>query len=101
MVPERNPKPSLRQALHRLAGATYTEKLSSGGGRIDRLLASGVSDREIVEEFYLAALSRFPSKEELTALEAALGTERKKGSRREAIEDFVWALLNSQEFSNH
>jgi uncharacterized protein DUF1553 len=101
MVPERNPKPSLRQALHRLAGATFTEKLSSQGGRIDRLLATGASDREIVEEFYLAALSRLPSQEELAALETGLGAERKTGSRREAIEDFVWALLNSQEFTNH
>ena len=101
MVPERNPKPSLRQALHRLAGTTYTEKLSSAGGRIDRLLASGASDHEIVEEFYLAALSRFPTEEELATLEAALAAEGKKGSRREAIEDFVWALLNSQEFVNH
>jgi len=101
MVPERNPKPSLRQALHRLAGNTYTDKLASEGGRIDRLLASGASDREIIEEFYLAALSRFPSKEEVTALEAALGAERKQASRREAVEDFVWALLNSEEFTNH
>ena len=101
MVPERNPKPSLRQALHRLAGATFTDKLSTEGGRIDRLLAGNASDREIVEEFYLAALARFPSPQELAGLEAALSTEQKDGSRREAIEDLVWALLNSQEFTNN
>lgn len=102
MVPERNPKPSLRQALHQLAGSTYTEKLSSEGGRIDRLLKANTSNREIIEEFYLAGLSRLPSQEERTALEAALqAAARKRESRRQAVEDFVWALLNSQEFTQH
>jgi hypothetical protein len=101
MVPERSSKPSLRQALHRLAGSTYTEKLSGKGGRIDRLLESNASDRMIIEEFYLAALSRFPSGEEFTTLEEALrAAAHKKGSRRQAVEDFLWGLLNSQEFTN-
>jgi hypothetical protein len=102
MVPERNPKPSLGQALHRLAGSTYTEKLSKDGGRIGRLLQRNASDREIIEEFYLAALSRFPTKGELTALESALGkAAQKQDPRHQVVEDFLWALLNSQEFMNH
>jgi len=102
MVPERNSKPSLRQALHRLAGTTYTDKLAAPGGRIDRLLARSASDREIIEEFYLSALSRFPTEEEKTSLEAAMRSERNsKKSRRQVVEDFSWALFNSQEFVNH
>jgi hypothetical protein len=102
MVPERNPKPSLGQALHRLAGSTYTEKLSKEGGRIARLLQRNASDREIIEEFYLAALSRFPAKLELTSLESALSeAAQKQASRRQVVEDFLWAILNSQEFMNH
>lgn len=102
MVPERNPKPSLGQALHRLAGATYTEKLSKEGGRIGRLLQRNASDREIIDEFYLAALSRFPTKVELTSLESALSrAAQKQDSRHQVVEDFLWALLNSQEFMNH
>lgn len=101
MVPERNPKPNLRQALHQLAGSTYTEKLSVEGGRIDRLLKAGASDRQIIEEFYLAGLSRFPSKEEMTSLEAALRSAASKNqSRQQALEDFLWALLNCQEFTH-
>ncbi len=102
MVPERNSKPSLRQALHRLAGTTYTDKLAAPGGRIDRLLARNASDREIIEEFYLNALSRFPTEGERTTLEAAMRSELDlKKPRRQVVEDFSWALLNSQEFMNH
>jgi hypothetical protein len=103
MVPERNSKPSLRQALHRLAGTTYTEKLAAPGGRIDRLLARNASNGEIIEEFYLSALSRFPTGEEKSSLEAAMRSDvsSKKKSRRQVVEDFCWALLNSQEFMNH
>ena len=102
MVPERNPKPSLGQALHRLVGSTYTEKLSKEGGRIARLLQRNASDREIIEEFYLAALSRFPTRMELTSLESAMSRAgQKQASRRQVVEDFLWAILNSQEFMNH
>jgi Protein of unknown function (DUF1553) len=103
MVPERNSKPSLRQALHHLAGQTYTEKLSSKGGRIDRLFTNGASDRQIIEEFYLAGLSRVPSKEEMSTLEATMRSYSNNPElRRQAMEDLLWGLLNSQEFiTNH
>ena len=102
MVPERNSKPSLRQALHRLAGTTYTDKLAAPGGRIDRLLARNASDREIIEELYLSAISRFPTEEEKSSLESTMRSElNSKKSRRQVVEDFTWALLNSQEFVNH
>ena len=103
MVPERNSKPSLRQALHRLAGTTYTDKLAAPGGRIERLLATNASERQVIEEFYLNALSRFPTEAEKSSLEAAMRSEinSKKKPRRQVVEDFCWALLNSQEFMNH
>jgi hypothetical protein len=103
MVPERNSKPSLRQALHRLAGTTYTDKLAAPGGRIDRLLARNAPDRDVIEEFYLSALSRFPTEEERATLQAAMQSEvsSTKKPRRQVVEDFAWALLNSQEFMNH
>jgi hypothetical protein len=102
MLPERNSKPSLRQALHRLAGTTYTGKLAASGGRIDRLLSGNASHRQIIEEFYLSALSRFPTEKEKAALEAAMLSELKSGKpRRQVVEDFCWAILNSQEFMNY
>src|SRR5687767_10232064 len=78
--PGTDPKPSLGQALHRLAGSTYTEKLSKEGGVLR--LRRNASDREIIEEFYLAALSRFPTKVELASLESALSQASGKQDSR-------------------
>ena len=96
MVPQRKVEASLGQALHLLAGPTYTDKLSGEGSRIGRLLAAGASDAEIVEELYLAALSRFPTAEELGKLE---GWIEDQDSRLKAVEDLVWALIGSREFA--
>ena len=98
-VPERKGGSSLAQALHMLAGPTYTDKLSGKGGRIDRLLRSSATDREIVEELYLAALSRFPTPEETRQLVAMIGTWP---SRKQALEDLLWGVIASREFAyNH
>ena len=99
MVPERKVEASLQQALHLQAGATYTSKLSREGGRLDRLLRAGASNRQIIESFYLAALSRLPTARELAELQNEVNRQE---SRREALEDMVWGLVASREFSyNH
>ncbi len=98
-VPERKGGASLAQALHMLAGPAYTEKLSGKGGRIDRLLRSAAADREMVEEFYLAALSRFPTPEETRQLVGMIGAWP---SRKQALEDLLWGVIASREFAyNH
>ena len=98
-LPERNMEPNLPQALHMLAGSTYTSKLSREEGRLARLLESGASDREVIEELSLAALSRFPTVQEQTELEGMLSQAE---SREEAMEDLLWGLITSREFSeNH
>ena len=98
-VPERKGGASLAQALHMLAGPTYTDKLSGKGGRIDRLLRSAAADREIVEEFYLAALSRFPTPGETRQLVGMIGA---RPSRKQALEDLLWGVIASREFAyNH
>ena len=95
MVPERDHSPNLAQAMHMLAGATYTDKLSRRGGRLERLIAGGASDREIIEEVSLAALGRFPTEEEQSGLQELVGA---RASRRQAFEDLLWGLMNSREF---
>ena len=101
-VPERDVKASLGQALHRLVGSTYTEKLSGEGSRVDLLLKGGASDSQIVEELYLSALSRFPSPEERVILERKVQREVAPASRREVLTNLMWALVSSQEFvENH
>src|SRR5204862_4920703 len=88
-VPERNAKPNLSQALHILAGTTYNDKLLTKGGRIDGWLTRGASDKEVVEELYLAAFSRIPTQEESGELVKLLG---QSSDRKESLRDLVWAV---------
>lgn len=98
-VPERKAIPNLAQALHLLVGSTYTERISKDGNRLNRLLKSGASDRDLVEELYLITLARFPNAEEHAGLQTVLS---QRSSRVEAFQDLFWALLTSREFSeNH
>ena len=98
-IPEIKASPSLNQALHMLVGTTYTEKISRKGGRLDRLIQSNASHREVIRELYLAALSRFPSSLEMAELESALSNSSDK---RRAWEDLMWSLITSREFAfNH
>ena len=98
MLPEGTPKPNLGQALHQLVGTTFTDKIAHDAGRIHRFIASGASDREIIERLYLLSLTRFPTAEEESELLTMISEH---SSRRQALEDLLWALLSSREFSNN
>jgi hypothetical protein len=72
------------------------KKLSADDGRVARLAKSGTSAAGIVDELYLLTYSRLPTNEEKIVAEALfLGP---KSDRRSAVEDLLWALLNSAEF---
>ncbi|MEM9659494.1 MAG: DUF1553 domain-containing protein, partial [Planctomycetota bacterium] len=87
--------------LHLLNGRLVNGKLRDDRGRLMRLIAEGRSNEQIVTEFYLCALSRYPSKAEFDYWDAQL-PPRGSTQRRDALEDFAWALLNSSEFAtNH
>ena len=97
-VPERNVSANLSQALHMLVGSSYNEKLARDG-RIEKLLAGGVSDRDVIQALYLAALARMPTPEECSELERIV---RAQPSRAAALHDVLWALVTSREFAfNH
>lgn len=98
-LPERNLSANLGQALHMLAGNVYNEKLSAPQGRLMKLVQAGRSNREIVDEFYLAAFARLPERDEADGLEAMIA---RGPDRLAALKDFVWAVLCSREFAeNH
>ena len=98
-VPERNTKPNLGQALHMLAGSSFTGRLNAPDGRLAKLLGEGAADEKIFEEFYLAALDRFPDPEEMQDLKAVLA---QRADRKTGLQEFVWALITSREFvENH
>jgi len=98
-IPERTNKPNLSQALHMLAGASYVDRLSQKDSRLANLLKSGATDAQIVEEFYMAGLSRLPDPDESKEL---LDIIARRGDREAALREFVWALISSREFAeNH
>jgi hypothetical protein len=65
------------------------------GGRIRELLADKRSDAEKIQDLYLIALSRKPTRDETDALLAHL---KKKNDPQAAYEDILWALINTKEF---
>jgi hypothetical protein len=69
---ERSNEPSMSQVLHMTNGDTLNAKIESKQNRISRLLKANADDRAIVEDLYLAALSRMPTPNEEGRLSAAL-----------------------------
>jgi len=92
----------LATKLHFINGEAINRKITSKGGRLNRLIQEGRSDRELIERFYVTALSRRPSGEEMSYWQTQLSGARDQDHRRQQLEDFLWALLSSQEFTtNH
>jgi hypothetical protein len=92
---ERSDDTTLNQAFQLITGPLVNKMLSEPDNRIGRLIAAGKSDAETVEEFYLAALCRPPSRNETQAALAMIGNAK---NRRAAFEDLVWGLVNAKEF---
>lgn len=97
---ERMQDPTLPQALHTINGDTLNRKLMADEGLLARMVASGTSNAQAIDELYLSALSRQPSDRERAGLLAALGDGRAADAttRRRQLEDLAWAVLTSTEF---
>jgi hypothetical protein len=86
---------SLQQVLHLSFSPEVEQKISRGGGRVAKLVQGKATPEQAVEELYLAAFARLPAESERrTALEYL----SRQPDRRRALEDLVWALLNTREF---
>ncbi|MBM3845846.1 MAG: DUF1553 domain-containing protein [Verrucomicrobia bacterium] len=94
---ERASEPSMAQALHLANGDTVNKKLAAPTSVAAKMTETRLSPQEIVEQAYLAALSRQPSDPEKAKMTRII-QEAKPEERRQAIEDVYWALLTSKEF---
>ena len=92
---ERGNEPSIAQALHLMNSPEVLKKLQHPDGLVGQLAASRQTPAEVVESLYLATLSRLPSQPETDLMLQAF---KISDSRRAAIEDILWALLNTQRF---
>jgi hypothetical protein len=70
-------------------------KIAAGDGLIARRLAEKKPAAEIIDELYLAALSRSPTETERAKAVAFVAAEQ---DPRPALEDVLWTLVNSKEF---
>ncbi len=97
---ERTADASVTQALHLNNGYTLNDKLRDKNSAVGKWIAAGQTDEQIVDRVFLLALSRKPSAVEKRKFLEILSESAKDGaqSRREAIEDFVWAVLTGREF---
>jgi hypothetical protein len=111
---ERSNETTLKQAFV-LLGDGLNERLASRTTRLQRLASSSLSDAEVIDKLYWAALSRSPTDAENAAALKMIGTpnvgrpssfgdilrafaQGPKTDRAAALEDIAWALLNAKEF---
>jgi hypothetical protein len=124
---ERSTDPALAQTLYRMADPAVMHRIASAvvaakvkgkpvppsfaNGRLAKLLASSKTEEEILEELFLATLSRVPTAAEKkhfadyrAARRPTLPTDKNlrkaalKKEREEVCTDALWALTNTREF---
>ena len=92
----------LPQKLHLFNGALLNARIGSPDGRLEQLISAGSSPIDVVEEFYLVALSRHPTEAERQHWKQEIGETTAGEEHHEFLEDFVWGLLTCAEFvTNH
>ncbi|MEM8667854.1 MAG: DUF1549 and DUF1553 domain-containing protein [Planctomycetota bacterium] len=93
---ERTPDATVTQSLHLMNSPEIDRRIRSDRGRAARLAGSDLSASAVLEEIYLAIYSRFPNQNERDYGVALIDQSE---SRRSIVEDLMWAMLNSPEFT--
>jgi hypothetical protein len=94
-VPPGNRATPLQAILMMSSGLMKERVLAENGSRLQLLLESNKTNEEIIEEIYLASLSRGPRPEET---QWALQTLELDKNRKKGFENLQWTLLNGAEF---
>ena len=93
---ERNNQPTDRQRLHLLNSSDIQRRITQGP-HLRGLVQGAKGNRgEVVRTLYLAILSRYPTPEEMLALRGHV--QSTGGNPKQALDDLVWALVNTKEF---
>lgn len=96
---ERSAAATLGQVLLLANSDEVENKIADGKGRAKTLIDTNLTPAEIVEEIYLSAYSRSPRPDERTS---AISYIELAQDRNKAVQDLLWAILNSREFMyNH
>lgn len=92
---ERTDEPNVMQVLHLMNSPDVSSRLASKTGLVAQLAASTLPPGEIAEQMWLATLSRFPTPHESGIAVHVIAAAH---DRRKALEDLMWALINTKEF---
>ena len=92
---ERRGNVSLPQAMKLVNGPTLAEAIADPEGRVSEAILAGNSDRQLIEDLYLATFSRLPT---ATEYDSALTYVKRGPSRASRSQDLLWALINSNAF---
>lgn len=84
-----------KQALELFVGEMLSGRLARPDNFLAELMSQDASDAERLDVLFRRGLSRSPSPEDSTRF---LGHLRDTADKREAWEDILWAIVNSQEF---
>jgi hypothetical protein len=91
---ERNNRFTPMQRLH-LLNSTQVRRKIEQSPKIREMVRSSKAPRELINQLYLAILSRRPTEPELNK---ALSLRESRKDGRAAVNDLVWSLINSNEF---
>jgi hypothetical protein len=92
---ERAADPALPQKLFLMTDQNLLQKFNDQGGRLQTLLKSKKSDDDVLEDLFLATLTRLPTDGDRKAFREYRDMVE---DRRAAFTDTVWALINTREF---
>jgi hypothetical protein len=87
--------PNLSQALHLMNGDAVNDRIRRGQV-VEKMVAAGKKDDEIITELFLRVFGRVPAAVEAKSINAAIAAD--PNNRRLVLEDAFWALMNSKEF---
>lgn len=92
---ERSNETSLAQVFELVSGQAMQDWLRDNDNQFDRWIEEHPDPADLLERMFLEGLSRPPGDEERAYLAPLLEDPE---TRRAAVEDIAWAILNSKEF---
>ncbi|MFK7777981.1 MAG: DUF1549 and DUF1553 domain-containing protein [Gimesia sp.] len=95
-----DPKATILQALSLMNGTFITNATSLEQSDVFTAIVDfpELSDEKKIEAFFLSALSRYPTQQELNRLRIYISNADSDINQIHAYSDLFWALLNSSEF---
>ena len=96
LLSERGERTTTAQRLHLLNSGQILTKINKSEN-LRAIFKTPGGRKAVVTKLYLTILSRYPTDEEWTAVDAYAQTSEGKDGWK-AMQDLTWALLNSPEF---